>query len=246
MRILTLDIESSPNLAHVWGLFKANVSLSQLQESSQIISFAAKWHGERTVEFWSDFHDGHDLMITRAHQLIDEADVLVTYNGISFDRPYLMREFLEAGFDPPSPVKDVDLYRVVKQNFRWPSGKLDYVAQRLGLGGKTKHEGHDLWVKCLAGDPAAWNRMRTYNKRDVVLTEKLYDKLLPWVSGHMHRGLFTDSDRPVCQRCGSERLQRRGLAYTQLGTYPRFQCQGCGGWSRGGKKIDGTDVRAVR
>lgn len=246
MRVLTLDLETSPNIAHVWQLWDQNVSLAQLQESTRVLSFAAKWLGEKEIIFCSDFHTGHDEMIREAHRLIDEADVLVTFNGIRFDRPHLMREFIEAGLRPPSPVKDVDLFRVVKSNFRFPSNKLDYVAQRLGLGGKVKNAGHMLWVRVLADEPKAWEEMRVYNVGDTKLTERLYLKLLPWISGHLHHGLFVDSDNPVCQRCGSTRLQRRGLAYTTLGSFPRFQCTKCGGWCRGGKREQGVDARAVR
>lgn len=42
MRILTLDLETSPNIAHVWGLWQQNVSLNQLMESTQVISWAGK------------------------------------------------------------------------------------------------------------------------------------------------------------------------------------------------------------
>lgn len=59
-KVLTLDIETSPNLAHVWSLWKQNVSLSQLMQSGQVICFAAKWHDKPKVTFHSDHHDGHD------------------------------------------------------------------------------------------------------------------------------------------------------------------------------------------
>ncbi len=32
-------------------------------------------------------------------------------------------------------------------------------SQRLGLGKKHEHEGHELWVKCMNGDKDAWKRM---------------------------------------------------------------------------------------
>jgi hypothetical protein len=74
LRLLTLDIETRPNLAHVWALWDQNVGLSQIVEVGSVICFAAKWHGERKVHFASDHHDGHEAMITRAHELMDEAD----------------------------------------------------------------------------------------------------------------------------------------------------------------------------
>src|SRR5450759_3278074 len=82
-RLLTLDLETSPNIAHVWGLWKNNVSLNQLIQSTNVISFAAKWHGDKRVLFRSDHHDGHEVMIQKAHGLLGEADAVIHYNGKS-------------------------------------------------------------------------------------------------------------------------------------------------------------------
>jgi DNA polymerase elongation subunit (family B) len=243
VRALVIDIETSPNLAHVWSLWNQNVSLSQLQQTGQVISFAAKWLGERKVEFWSDFHDGHDAMVARAHELFDEADAIITYNGRRFDVPHLHREFLLAGLTPPSPHKDIDLYQTVKSRFRFASNKLQHVATQLGIGGKVEHEGHGLWVKCMAGDAKAWARFKRYNIQDVHLTEELYDRLLPWISGHPHRGLTDGATGDVCGKCGGSALTRRGYLLTNTGRYQRFQCSGCGAWSRGGRREAGVNVR---
>lgn len=245
MKVLTVDIETSPSVAHVWGLFKQSVSLSQLQESTRVISFAAKWHGVRAVEFRSDFHDGHEAMVQRAHALIDEADVVVHYNGKSFDMPHLRREFLLANMPPPSPVREVDLYLVVRSRFRFISNKLDHVTRELGLTGKVTHTGHDLWVRCMAGDPKAWALMKKYNKGDVVTTEELHDVLLPWINGYPHAGLYGDSEVPTCQRCGGHGLRKEGFAYTALGKFQRYACKDCGSWSRGKSRLAGVDIRAI-
>ena len=43
MKTLTLDIETAPQVAHVWGLWQQNVGLPQLLESGYVMCFAAKW-----------------------------------------------------------------------------------------------------------------------------------------------------------------------------------------------------------
>ncbi|HEY8058754.1 MAG TPA: ribonuclease H-like domain-containing protein, partial [Acidimicrobiales bacterium] len=171
MKTLLLDIETSPNVAYTWGLFDQNVGLNQLVSTTEVICFAAKWQGQRKMHFFSDFHDGHEDMVLSAHALLDEADVVVHYNGTKFDIPHLNREFITALLPPPSPFKQIDLWRVVRQRFKFASTKLAHVAPALGLEGKTSHEGFDLWRKCMAGDEAAWRKMRTYNRRDVELLE---------------------------------------------------------------------------
>lgn len=245
VRALVIDIETSPNLAHVWSLWDQNVSLSQLQEVGQVIAFAAKWLDGKRVEFRSDFHDGHDVMIRRAHELFDEADALIHYNGTRFDVPHLQREFLLAGLNPPSPHKDIDLLRTVRSRFKFASNKLQHVSTQLGLGGKVEHTGHDLWVRCMAGDPKAWATFKRYNIQDVALTEALYHRLLPWTVNHPHRGLIDGVVDPSCSRCGGTHLQRRGFEFTAAGRYQRLQCQDCGAWSRGAKRLAGVDARAA-
>jgi hypothetical protein len=247
MKILTLDIETSPNLAHVWRLWQENVGLNQLLEASEVLCFAAKWLGDDEVFFASQYEDGKYSMVRLAHALLDEADVVVHYNGARFDIPHLNREFISQGLTPPSPYKQVDLLRTVKRQFRFPSNKLDYVCQALELGAKTQHTGHQLWVDCLSGDPDAWELMQEYNEHDVVITEKLYLKLLPWIISHPTVGLYehTLADEPRCPACDSDNLERRGKAVTQVSVYQRFRCRDCGKWSRGGTKLTGVDVRGV-
>jgi len=252
-RILVIDIETSPNLAYVWRLFKENVSLSQLRETGQVISFAAKWHGEKRIEFHSDFDfstnefGGHEAMVRRAWELMDEADMIVHYNGTTFDIPHLNREFILLGLTPPSPHKNIDLLTTARKRFRFTSNKLDHVAQQLGIGAKVKHIGFDLWRLCMAGDPAAWRLMRKYNRGDVVITDALYEKFLPWIGSHPHYAMFVETKtgfENVCGRCGG-RLTRQGRAYTAVGVFQRYQCVKCKSWSRGKHRLMGVDARPI-
>jgi DNA-directed RNA polymerase subunit RPC12/RpoP len=86
--------------------------------------------------------------------------------------------------------------------------------------------------------------MRRYNKADVVLTEKVYDRLRPWISAHPHMGLWSGEEH-VCGNCGSDRLQRRGFKATAISTYQQYQCQACGAWSRGKTAIARVDERGT-
>ena len=235
LKILLLDIESSPNTAHVWGLWQQNVSINQLMESSYVLCYAAKWLGQKDVLFDSVHQSRPKTMLKGIHGLLNDADAVVHYNGTKFDIPTLNKEFLLHRFNPPSPYKQIDLLRVVRSNFRFPSNKLDYVAQRLGLGKKHEHEGHELWVKCMNGDKDAWKRMEQYNIQDVVLLESLYNALRPWIKSHPNHNLFADDH--VCPNCASTRLQKRGTAISSTGTYQRYQCSSCGTWSQSTKTV---------
>jgi hypothetical protein len=241
-----LDIETTPALADVWGLWQQNVGLNQLRESPGLLCFAAKWLGApkdpEYMYFVSDHHHGREAMVTEAHRLLDQADAVVTWHGKGFDVPHLNREFLELGLRPPAPFQHIDLYEVVKKRFRFPSNKLQYVSTALGFEGKATHEGHGLWVKCMEGDEDAWRRMEEYNKQDVWLLELLYNRLQPWVQQHPSHALKGEM---VCPKCGSDRLQRRGMARTLQSEFQRYQCLACGGWCRETKRVSGAVVREI-
>lgn len=240
LQVLTIDIETAPNLAHVWGLWNQNVAPKQLLESTEVLCWAAKWRHETEVMFKSVHHDGRDEMINEVWNLLNRAHAVVHYNGRSFDVPHLNREFVRAGYVPPSPYKQIDLYIACKKNFAFPSHRLAYIGPSLELGDKTEHEGHELWLKCMAGDSAAWGRMREYNIQDVVLTEKLYERILPWIPGHPSYGALLAED--VCPTCGSDDLALNGFAYTKTGKFRQYRCKDCGKHSRSTRRVSSTGV----
>lgn len=234
MKILLLDIETAPNKVYVWGLWNQNVAINQIDEPGYVLCWAAKWLGSDDIMFDSVFHSKPKTMLKRIHKLLDSADAVIHYNGTKFDIPVLNGEFLLNGLMPPKPYHQIDLYKTVKQKFKFPSYKLDYVAKALKLKKQKIHNaGHSLWKKCMDKDPDAWANMESYNKGDVEVTEELYGYLKPWIKGHPSWSVFTGS--MVCPTCGGSHNQRRGYRFTKAGKYPQFQCTSCGSWFRGNK-----------
>lgn len=234
MNILFLDLETSPNLAWVWGLWNQNIAITQLEQSTEVICFGARWAGTDKVIFRSQHHHGKDNMLKELHKLMNKADVLVGWNSAAFDSKHIKREFIENGLLPPTPWIELDLMRVVKKHFKFPSNKLDYVAQKLGIGAKVQHTGFQLWLDCMAGNNKAWSMMREYQEQDVNLLIDLYDKLLPWIDNHPHVGLSQDTPNG-CKNCGSTNLFKAGMKLTQTGKYQRMQCKDCGSYTTGHK-----------
>jgi DNA polymerase elongation subunit (family B) len=230
MKILVLDIETSPHTGFHWGLWQQNISLNQLIDASTVLCWAAKWVGEKKVHFASIMESSHRKMIKDVHKLVDEADAVITYNGKRFDMPTLNREFLLQGLNPPSPYKDIDLLNTARGKFKFASNKLDYIAQELGIGQKTSHQGMPLWIECMSKNPKAWKLMKKYNCNDVVLTEQVYNKLKGWIQVHPNHNIY--SDGLVCMNCGSKKLHSRGTSRTLSKLYRRVQCQSCGKWGK--------------
>lgn len=244
MRILLLDIETAPSLAYVWGLFQQNVAINQIVDPAYMLCWAAKWLGSNEVYFESRHNKSARRMLKPLHKLLEEADAVVHYNGTKFDIPHINREFILHGFTPPSPYKQIDLLWTVKKQFKFASNKLQHVATELGVGEKVKHDGFDLWVRCIANDAEAWGQMQAYNVQDVLLLEKVYNVLLPWVKGHANHSLHAEGER-VCPHCGGKHLQKRGFYHTLASVYQRYRCKDCGAWSKDNKVLNRKDYKTT-
>ena len=230
-RILILDVERLPGTAYAWSPRTKYIPPRQFIEWPRLLCFAARWYGHKTPIFESEWRD-RDQMIRRSWELYDEADMVVTYYGSRADNPWLRSEWIEAGFTPPKPHRDVDLYRVVGQ-FGFESKSLDSVTRRLGRDGKETHYSITDAVAASEGDRKAQARLRSYNIGDVELTEWLYDRLRGWISNHPHVGDFGDQIR--CNQCGSDELELQPTRYKAVVIdYALYRCQSCGGNVRGG------------
>ena len=42
VRLLVLDVETRPNLAYVWKIWDENIGINQIEESTEVICWAAK------------------------------------------------------------------------------------------------------------------------------------------------------------------------------------------------------------
>jgi len=233
MKILHLDIETAPNKVYTWGLWNQNVGINQIVEPGYTLCWAAKWHGQREVFFNSVHQSSEKEMLQEIFDLLEEADAVVHYNGEKFDIPTLNKEFAINNMGVPQPFHQIDLLKTSRKRFRFPSNKLDYVAQAFGLGSKVKHKGMELWNQCMEGNASAWKQMERYNKQDVRLLEPLYTTLLPWIKSHPNHALFMETDRPVCPNCGSKHVVKKGTETTKTMSYQRYKCSDCGTPIRG-------------
>lgn len=239
-KILYIDIETTPMGAWVWGAWDQNISISQMREAPRVMCFSARWQGGKN-EFYSEWDHGHDGMILKAYELLDEADHVVHYYGSKFDVPHLNTEFLRGGYPPPAPFKQVDLKFAVSKNFKLPSNKLQYVSTLLGTDGKDKMEFED-WLGCMYGNKKAQKKMEKYNRKDVDLLDELYNRLLPWIPSLPNRNLW---DGKGCVACGSEFVQKDGKYHTSMSVYDRYLCLVCGKWMRGVSRTGGVKLQGA-
>jgi uncharacterized protein YprB with RNaseH-like and TPR domain len=172
-------------------------------------------------------------------KLLDEADVVITQNGIKFDSKKLNARFVMHGMKPPSSYKHIDTLRIARKHFAFTSNKLEYMTDKLCKKYKKlahgKFPGFAMWKACLAGNQAAWKEMEKYNKYDVLSLEELYTVLQAWESS-INFDAYTDDLTHTCS-CGHKKFRNKGYAYTSAGKFNRYQCLECGKESRGKENL---------
>jgi hypothetical protein len=234
-KILLLDIETSPIIAHVWSLWQQDVSLNQIVQDWHILSFSAKWLDSDEIIYF-DQRDEKDIsndkkLLKKVWKLLDEADVVVGQNSKAFDIKKLNARFIINGMQPPSSYLQIDTKELAKKHFAFTSNKLEYMTDKLCHTHKKtkskKFHGHVLWVECMKGNKAAWKEMEAYNKMDVLSLEELYLKLRPWGGSGVNFSVFNEEGPEACE-CGSESFVKNGFYYTTAGKFQKYRCTECG------------------
>lgn len=240
-KILVWDIETAHALAAIFSLYQQGTPPQNIKQEWYIICAAWKWLGEKRVygvsvlddkeRFEKSPHDDYHVVKT-VYEVIKEADAIVHHYGDNFDIKKFNTRLIAYGFDPLPDIPQIDTYKICKAKFKFMSNKLDYVSKYLGFGGKMETS-TGLWLKCLLGVKSAVREMLTYNKQDVEVLEKVYQRLAPYspVSQRKLNMNLWYGDNNVCPTCGSGKLHRRGYRRTRLSSFARFQCQECGSWS---------------
>lgn len=233
-KILLYDIETSPIHARVWGLWGVNVGLSQIIKDTHMISWSAKWLDAPTSKTMymdqrskRDISDDRDL-VQGIKNLIEEADIVITHNGIAFDEKVINTRLLLNGLSPLKPVQHIDTYRVAKRKLRLTSNKLEYLARILKVPFQKlvnrKFQGQDLWTQCELGNKAAWDEMKKYNKLDTLVLEAVYKKISPWDNSTGFEAYYSETQ---CT-CGSQDIIKKSFRLTNTGKYQGYMCKGCG------------------
>jgi hypothetical protein len=218
-----------------------------------ILSFAWKWSKSSTVnvcalpdfETYKTDRENDRELVFKLWEIINTADIVVAHNGVAFDTKKVGARFLFHGFPPPRPFFEVDTKLVAKRYFRFDSNKLNDIADYLKVGQKEKHLGFAMWKGCMEGDPKCWSDMKKYNKKDVVLLEKIYLAMRPYIRNHPNIGLMKGFSQ-ACPVCGGINIVDSGVGYTRVNETERVRCKDCGAWSMRTKTGKNGKLKQVR
>lgn len=242
-KILISDIETSMIKFYGFSPYNKYVQADNLIEDWFLLTTSSKWlFSEETIDdkLTEDELERYDdrRLAENMWKLLDEADIVVYYNGIKFDIPKLNAKFLEFGLGLPSPYKVIDPFVSVKRMFGFTYKSLDQVCRVMGINRKLENE-KGLWQKVMKKDYEALNRMMRYNTNDSLILEELYLGIRPYIRSHPNIGLHIAEDVCSCPTCGSENIHFNvGSDYlTSVNRFRTFQCGDCGSWGRERKAL---------
>lgn len=231
LKILILDIETSPCISYHWKRWKENIGQDQAISESFILTYAAKWLDDEFTMYSSlegeEVSDEDDSRLVKdLHELLSLADIVVAHNGAKFDIPVINTRILFHHMKPPVPFKTVDTYKIAKALFRFPSNSLDSLAAYLDIGRKTKTGGFPLWRDYMKGDLEAMETMVAYNIDDVELLEEVYLRLRAWDKRHPNVAV---NQEECCPCCGSTSIAKLpNFIYTAASKFNVHTCRECG------------------
>ena len=225
MKILLYDIETSPNIGYTWEKWEQNVIA--FKKEREILCFAYRWLGEDKVHTVSMQGKKDDKNVVQAlHALFAEADILVAHNGNQFDNKIAKARMIFHGMQPPRILQTVDTKVAAKSYFKFNGNGLDDLGQFLRLGRKQRHPGFEMWLGCMANKKSSWAQMLKYNKQDVVLLEKIYLRLKPWIHNHPRLSRVSTG----CPNGPSHLIIKKGYRATQTTVKQQMYCKDCSTW----------------
>jgi DNA polymerase elongation subunit (family B) len=192
LKVLIYDIETSYNIVKSWRVgYKLNINPSDILEERKIICISYKWSGEDQVYniTWDKQQDDR-FMIEQFIEVLNDADLIVAHNGDRYDLKFIKTRAIFHDLPMLLNYPQFDTLKVAKKKFMFNSNKLDYISEFLGFENKIKTT-MKLWDDIILRDcPKAMDEMVKYCDMDVILLEKVYNKLVSWELPKAHLGVL--------------------------------------------------------
>jgi len=208
-------------------------------QADRIVCIGYKFLGEREVHMLkaTDYpRDGlwcDKGLIDAFVKVFEECDYHVTWYGSRFDEPVLKTRMIAHEMLPLMPKPHVDLWKAVRYRFRLYSNRLQAWQDHLGLREDKTPVKPSVWIKARYGDAKALEYIYEHCHFDVLVLEKAFKRVRPWIDTEPARGLIT-GDHHGCPTCGHKKVQRRGYKVANTRAFQQFRCMNpkCGRWFR--------------
>jgi DNA polymerase elongation subunit (family B) len=228
---LFFDIETSYNVVSSWNIgHDVHISHDNIIKERAIICICYKWEHEKRI-YSLQWNKGDDKkLLIDFMAIMSQANEVVGQNSDDFDIKWIRTRCIYHGISMFPDYQSVDTLKLSRGGFRFNSNKLDYVGKFLGFGGKKETGGFQLWKDIVErNSSSAMSKMIKYCKGDVVLLQKIFIKLKPYIKSKSHVGVIQNKVKTTCPECGSNHTVGRGWLVMASGLQKqRRQCQDCG------------------
>jgi hypothetical protein len=232
-KILIYDIETPRLKFWKWwsgkGYTNGNDLVREPKNEPRIITVAYKWFGEDKVYHltWDKNQCDKKLMETFLKDY-NEASLVVGINNDNFDNRWINARAAKHGLHVNLFTRSMDLQKQAKKFFRLPSYSLKYLCHFFGVTMKLSHEGIIMWDMVQNGTKEQQKeyleKMVVYNVGDIVSTEEVYVKMIPYLDHKAHLGVLNHGNGKFsCPHCGeTEKLSYLRDTVTKAGTIQRL------------------------
>ena len=249
MDILCFDVENLPNIASTWTLYDTRISHNNIIENQSLICIAWQWVGKKRTyctsisddkkRFEKNIYDDYHV-VKEFHKVLntDKSFVLLGHNSDRFDIRKFNTAAIKHGFEPVPERQSIDTLKQARKYFRFDSNRLDYLGRFLEVGEKLETGGYQLWNDIVQAkypevgkNPdlelayKSVSKMMDYNKNDVRLLLKVFDKLKPYIKIPNHTLYSGKVAR--CTKCGSQDFNTKGWRYNMATRRRRYYCHTC-------------------
>ena len=228
LRILGWDIEASSLVADFGIIF--------------CVGFKEVGRGKAEVFSLLDYDEedvikAERLLLKDVSKRLLDSDVWLTHFGTYFDIPFVNTRLLYHRLPViPANYAHIDTWKISRNRLKLQNNRLVSIQNFLGTAEEKNAIKPLMWVRALGGHKPSMRYIVEHCRKDVVVLEEAYNRLRPLVLDHPNKGLI--DGRGGCSICGESKLQKRGFHVTRTRKYQRFQCMGCGGWSKGTKPLE--------
>jgi len=109
-------------------------------------------------------------------------DVVMGFYSTKFDIPFIRSRAMYWDLDFPlyGELQHKDVWYMVRAKMCLHSNRLESACKHLGIEGKT-HIESIYWIRALSGDKKSIDYILDHNKKDVIILEKLHDRVKDYV-----------------------------------------------------------------
>ena len=227
---LFFDIETSYYTGWFWRpSWKASIGAHQVFSYPKIICISYKWQYEDEVHTLTwDKNQNDKTMLTKFVKVLGQADETIGHNIDKFDIKQFRTRCIKEGVLMFPKYRTLDTLKKARTYFAFPSNKLDYLGEFLGLGRKEKVN-IDLWHSIIQDkDNEALKEMVRYCEQDVILTEDVFMAIAPYIDHNTNFAVTHGKDKWHCPECISANVKLSHTDTTPMGYIKRHvKCNDC-------------------